>query len=253
MKKLIKVLTVIALISVFGMIFTGCDTLDEMKEKHAIINEDRSAVSFQGETFVKLPEGIPYFFNDVYSNRINVTEADVPVLLSENICHTGYYDALNDILAVSTMSLYDYGANTYNSTSYSPEEHQSIYFTKQENYEKYSKLSKDDADRVGFYNVMYTYNTAILSSSASKEILDAIKSTENWSEDASYIAYENAYDIIYPLSMCNKELTLRGTINGYELVITERHEVFLASNYNGTALMLSEGTAEDITEKLYSR
>ncbi len=254
MKRILKILTVVALIGIFCMLFAGCDALDEMKANHAILSEDKKTVSFQGKTFVKLPEGIPYYFNDTYSNRITVTESDVPVLLSEDFGYSGYYDPLNDIMAVSDIYTYDGTAQTYLSSEYSPEEYQCTYFTQQENYEKYSTLTIEEADRVGFSNMMYSYGTAIFSRSASEEILKLIKNTEPWNNEAYEYAQKNAYDNIYPLVRCNNTpIKLRSTLNGYEIFITNDKDVYLVNYYAETGVKLSDSTAEDVKEKLYSR
>ncbi|MBR3988885.1 MAG: hypothetical protein IKK10_06225 [Clostridia bacterium] len=250
MKKLIRLLSVIALIALLGMMFTGCDMLDELKARHAVLSEDRETVSFQGKTFVKLPEGVPYFFNDVYSNRISVTESDVPVLLSEELGYTGYYDGLREILAVSNIDIYKNGANTYKSLAYPPEEIQSTYYTQQENYEEYSQISYDDADRIGFQCTYYgDYGTALLSSKTSEEIFSYFNGADDGSDYAKII--EESREVIYPLYKCNKGLTLRGTLSGYELHIMQTRDIYLTNYLTATSVKLSDEAVEDILTKYY--
>ncbi|MBQ7386482.1 MAG: hypothetical protein IJW04_08275 [Ruminococcus sp.] len=254
MKKLIRLLSVVALIALFGMMLTGCAALDEMKSNHAVLSSDRETISLQGKTFVKLPVGIPYYFNDSYSNRINVTEADVPLLLSEEFGYRGYYDSLKGIIAVNDISVYDEEAKTYLSTAYYPEEYGFSYYTEQENYEKYSQLTMDDADRIGFPHMGYSYNTAILSLSASEEILNLIKAPESWDNDSYLYAVNNYSDNIYTLFKCdNMPMSLKGTLSGYELYLTDDADVYLTSYYTEKGVKLSSSTAEDVIEKLYSR
>ncbi len=250
MKRLIKILTVASMIGILCVLFAGCDELDQMQSRHALLSENRETISFKDKTFYKLPDGVPYFFNDTYSNRITVTEADVPVLLSEEFGYEGYYDALNDILAVTNFNSFN-NISTYSSIYYYPEEIQCTYYTQQDNLEKYSQLTMEDADRIGFYGPDADYETTILGSNASDEILTLIKDNSAWDTDIYEDIMMNSRESIPTLYQCNKTLTLKGTLNGYELNIMQIREIYLTNYYNGSAVKLSDSTVEEILEKYY--
>lgn len=236
MKRIIKTISVLLAVLSLCVLFTGCDYIDELRAKHAIISEDKQAVAYKGKTFYRLPEGIPYFFNDTASNSVNITDYDVPVLLSEDFCHTGYYDPLSDIIAVSWVD--ENEVTTYNSTGYT-------YFTQKDNYEKYLNLKTDNADRVAFYDYNNDYGICLLSSDASEEILRLSNSPEEFTTETP----ENVTSIIFPLFSCNKELTLRGNLDGYEIYIIKDKAVYLY-NYNTCEnVRLSDKTSEEIIEK----
>ncbi|MBQ7809498.1 MAG: hypothetical protein IJ346_00855 [Clostridia bacterium] len=258
MKKLLSIITALALIISLCVTFSGCDMIDDMREKHAIISEDKNAVVYKGKTFLRLPEGVPYFFNDAESNIINITDYDVPVLLSEDLCYTGHYDPLGDIIAVARLETlapalshnlsvfsYDTSVEYISNINYS-------YFTQKENYETYATLKAEDADRIGFFHSEKDFNTAMLSSSSSEEIFNLIEDTENWSEELFDKVSYNVTNSICPLYRCNKELTLRGTIDDLEFYLTDTDEAYLANYYTACAVKLSDQTAKEIVEKFYN-
>ncbi len=237
MKKIIRAVSVLLVALSFCLVFAGCDMIDELREQHAIVSEDKNVVVYQGKTFLRLPDGIPYFFNDVTSNTINITDHDVPVLLSEEFCHRGYYDPLSDIIAVSWV-------NKNLEVPNMVEEY--TYFTQKENFKKYENLSAEEADRIGFYDYDSDFGTAMLSSEASEEILKTINTNDNWNTES----IDNYTGYIYPLFKCNKELTLRGNLDGYEIYIVNETDAYLSDYYTGENIKLSEKASEEIIEKL---
>ena len=251
MKKLIKTFAVSAIALSFCLVFAGCNMIDEMRANQAKINEDKNAVVFQGKTFYKLPDGIPYYFNDTHSNIINVTDYDVPVLLSEDFCYTGYYDPLNDIIAVPNLSEYFENGSTVVTGSIFVESYEvynpavCTFYTQKENYEEYAKLKAEDADRIGFYDDNSDYSTTLFSSSASDEIMNLTKDSKGWSDEE----IQNVTGNIYPLYKCNKELSLRGTFDPYEIYITEDDSVYLSNFNTGENIKLSEKSAEEIIDR----
>ena len=254
MKKTIRLLSVVALVALLGMIVCGCSMLDDMKAVHGILSEDKQTVIYKGETFRKLPEGVPYYFNSSYSNKINVTDEDVPVLLSEGYSYESYYDGLNGILAVSTLedfSGYD-GLIALESTMYysGSTDHFDFYCT-EDNYDEYSQFKAESADRVGFDDYTEYYGTNVLSSETSNEIFDIIKNGNVMSNDAYEEVLDNWKDSIYTLYKCNKSMTLRGTIDGYELYISEDNEVYLANYMTETAQKLSDKASEEILSEYF--
>lgn len=251
MKKTVKILTIVALIGVLSMLFTGCDMLDDLKEMHGILSEDLQTVSFKGKSFKRLPDGIPYFFNDTYSNRCNITTEDVPVLLSEEYGQRGYYDELTGILAVNELSAYTAGIDTYISSISYLEGTQYMFFCEEEDYKAYSQLTMDDADRIGISHYNADFETAVFSHSASEEILSLIKDIGSWDSDIYEDVISNSRDVISPIFQCDKALTLKGTLNGYELYIMQSREIYLTNYYIGGAVKLSDSTVEDIFERYY--
>ena len=249
MKKTIKILTAVALIGILCMLFTGCDMLQEMKAVHGIISKDNQSVTYQGKTFKRLPDGVPYFFNDVNSNRCNITTEDVPVLLSEDFGYRGYYDALKGILVVNA---YDYtmSADTYLSSVSYPEAESYMYFCEEELYEEYSKLTIEQADRIAIVHYNADFETLVFSESVSKEIFGIITES-TWDTDIYEEVIDNSRDVIYPLYRCDKELTLRGTLSGYELYIMQSREIYMTNYYVGGAVRLSDTATEYILERYY--
>ena len=254
MKKAIKILSVIAIIGLLGVFFCGCDALDYMKSQHGLISNDRQTVSFRGQTFKRLPDGVPYYFNSAYSNRVNITDEDVPVLLSEGFSYESYFDSLNGIMAVAEnvdsvtvdgMYLYDEKTYYYGSTD------QFIFFCSEDNFEEYSEFNSVNADRIGFDDYTEDYNTNVLSSETSNEIFDIIKTGNVMSSDAYEEVLDNWKDSIYTLYKCNKSLTLRGSLDNYELYISEDDEVYLANYITETAQKLSDKASEEIVREYY--
>lgn len=249
MKKAIKILTAVALIGILSMFFTGCDMLDALKEKQAILSEDKKSVEYQGKTFKRLPDRVPYFCNDVYSNRCNVTYEDVPVLLSEELGIRGYHDSLKGILKVNLLG-YTTSVDTYSYSVSYPEVVAYMYFCEEEYYDKYSQLTIDDADRIGISHADYDYETLVFSQSVSDEIYKII--TDNkWDTESYEYVIDNSRACISQLYRCDKAVDLLGTLNGYELYIMQSREMYLANYYVGGAVKLSDTATEYILERYY--
>lgn len=251
MKKTIRAVSVLLVALSLCFVFVGCDMIDDLREKQAIISQDKNAVIYQGQTFLRLPDDIPYFFNNTSSNRINITDYDVPVLLSEYVRYTGYYDPLVDIIAVANInnSQSDYSVVEGFIFPYPNEVYTSegcTFYTRKENFEKYASLKTEDADRIGFDDYNSDYGTSLYSSSASDEIFNLIKDTKSWSKEE----INNFTANIYPLYTCNKELTLRGILDGYEIYIVNGRDAYLFNYITGENVKLSDKTAEEIIDKL---
>ncbi len=254
MKKAIKILSVIAIIGLLGMFFCACDALDYRKSKHGLISDDRQTVSFKGETFKRLPDDVPYYFNSVYSNRVNITDEDVPVLLSESYSYESYYDSLNGILAVAENvdNMTIKGSYIVDSTRYYLGSTDGfIFFCSEENYDEYSQFKANDADRIGIEDYTEDYNTCVLSSETSKEILDIINAGNVMSQDAYEEIVEEAVNYVGTLYKCNKSISLRGTIDGYELNINDDNEVYLVNYFTETAQKLSDKASEEIVREYF--
>lgn len=76
-KRLAALLAAIPLV----LSLTGCNYLDELRDSHAFWDEDRNIV-LQGVTYKKLPFNEYLCIDGDRENAVNVTEPDVPVLLS---------------------------------------------------------------------------------------------------------------------------------------------------------------------------
>lgn len=252
MKKIIKILAAVAILSILCMLFTGCDMLDEMKENHAIMSEDMQTVTFRGETYLRLPEGTPPYVSANY-DVVNITKADVPVLLSEDFGYHTDYDPLRGLLKVKSPTDYDYDDPVkVDYYGYLNEGQEYIYFCREDNYEKYLDiLENKEADRIGFYDWDETYYTAVLSSTTSKEIIDYMTTYTDMTAEIYEEATAKEYGIVIDLYRCDKEILLREDLFNYALSITEEREVYFVNHTVGTAVKLSAEAAEEITAEYY--
>jgi len=86
MKKTVKIIALILIISVFGALLCGCDGLDKMKASQAFFTEDGKII-YGNTEYLPLPECdelLPVIDNEF--EYIYVTAKDVPVLLSQFLC-----------------------------------------------------------------------------------------------------------------------------------------------------------------------
>ncbi len=251
MKKLLSVVCTIILMGLTCMFFTGCDALDEMKERHAILSEDMQSIVFQDKTYVKLPEGVPYYFNDVYSNSCVVTKPDVPVLLSDYVGYHSYCDSLRGIMAVPKFALEDNSlADSYMTPAYYPVGDSHIFYCQEDKYSEYSALTLEDANRIGFDSVYYgEMGIGLLSGKTSEEILDYINS--GFGDEADYANVIEKSRSVISIYRCNKGLTLCGDLSGYELHIMPTRDVFLVNYITASSVKLSDEAVEDILTKYY--
>ncbi len=98
MKRTAKILAAIGLIIILCVSMTGCMKIDKMRERQGYVDEKGNIV-VNGETFIALPycEYLAPEFGGYYSSVfqssdyiVNITDKDVPVLLSGftgDICH----------------------------------------------------------------------------------------------------------------------------------------------------------------------
>ena len=92
MKKFVKNLTLFLLIALMLLTLASCKELDDMKSRQGFITEDESEIRL-GEAVYYLLPGCEAL-KPAYTDSINVTASDVPVLLSAII---GYgYDLSSD-------------------------------------------------------------------------------------------------------------------------------------------------------------
>lgn len=252
MKRIISIICIIAVCALIGMVFTGCDYIDELKEKHAVFSEDMSKVLYKGDVYLKLPEGTSPFVSPNYE-VLFTTQADVPTLLSQDFGYLTDYDPLRGLLKIESPADYDYdepvSIDRYGNVS-SGQEY--LYYCKDDLYNKYIDIIENkEADRIGFYDFGETYYTAVLSSETSKEIIDLMNSDKGMTTDAYEEAMAREYDVISELYRCDKGILLREQLYNYSFSITERREVYFVNHTNGTGSKLSSAAAEDITEDYY--
>ena len=81
MKKIIRILAVIVLISLTCTCFTGCDYVDKMREQYAYYNENKDIV-YQDNIYKKLPVRQEVYFQ-YPSSELYVTDGEMPILLAE--------------------------------------------------------------------------------------------------------------------------------------------------------------------------
>ena len=79
MKQTIKLLSLILLTAILAVSLTSCAALDTMREAHAFYGEDET-ILYNDATYYRLPECADLTVSGLYA--INVTESDVPLLLS---------------------------------------------------------------------------------------------------------------------------------------------------------------------------
>lgn len=249
MKKIIKILTAVALIGILCMLFTGCDMLDDMKANHAVMSEDMQKISFRNETYLKLPDGAHPFISPNY-DAVFTTEADVPVLLSEDYGYFTDYDPVRGLLKVNNDNTYVTSAIDY--YGYYAEPQNYTYYCKEDMYDKYLEIiEENETNRIGFYDYGELYYTAVLSSGTSEEIIELMTSENGMTTELYEEAMASEYDCVYELYRCDKEILLREELFNYALSITDEREVYFVNHTNSTGVKLSAEAAEEITDDYY--
>ena len=145
MKKLLKIITFILSLVLLCSVFTGCNMLDNLKEAHALINEEKTIITYKGNTYLPIEETHPYF-NPLTEQNINVTEKDVPVLLSQS--YNVYVGEITD--DGSVMSL-----NTF---YWSAEYTDNVYFCREDRYDEIVKMQQQDPIFDTYYYSYFGYN-----------------------------------------------------------------------------------------------
>ncbi len=140
MKKSLKIITFILSLVLLCSVLTGCNMLDELKEAHALINADRSVITYKGNLYIPIEETHPYF-NPLTEQSINVTEEDVPVLLSQ--AHNVYVGQITADGSVMSLNTY-YWSDTYEDN---------FYFCREDRYEEINEILKTEPTaEVYFYS-----------------------------------------------------------------------------------------------------
>lgn len=260
MKKSIKIVALLLCIGIMGVLFCGCDYLDQQKASHGILSEDKQTITFRGNTYKYLEGGeniyIPYIFNYsyVYSNDVTVTDADVPVLVKDAYSYYTSYNEYCDIFSVeisenTTDDLY----NTYYTS----------YFCNEKDYEKYSQaLANNKLDRIGveFYKIIDNdngykeyYNMEVLSESASNEILSLIGDPYKLNSE-NYDEIMDRYDSVglqNALYKCDADAILAENCWDFDVYRDSEGNVYLVNYTVETAAKLSQATAEEFVDKFF--
>lgn len=85
MKKYLKILSLISLLIIISTLFSSCNGLDEMRKTQAFWNNtEKTEIIYNNEIYKKIDLGTVELLSDYRDTvQINITEKDVPVLLSE--------------------------------------------------------------------------------------------------------------------------------------------------------------------------
>lgn len=106
MKNKCKRIFALVLVALQIVLLCGCTALDEMRKNQAFYGEEGNIV-WNGKVYKKLPESDYFFPERDYETIVRVTEADVPVLLSELFAFDYCYPSTDGVF------LEDRGENIY--------------------------------------------------------------------------------------------------------------------------------------------
>lgn len=83
MKKVLRYIALSLTVVLLAVTLCGCNALDEMRASHALLGEDGS-ITLNGKTYKPLPPCDTFLPSvNITVPMVNVTEADVPLLLSD--------------------------------------------------------------------------------------------------------------------------------------------------------------------------
>lgn len=259
MKKSIKIMALCLCLALLGVLFTGCDYLDEMKANHAIISDDREAISFRGETYRKLPDSASIYYNPSYIN-INVTYKDVPVLLSDSFNHHAEYDENKDLFRIvmrEEQEFYKDDIFSVYSYDYSEAFADSTFYCNVKDYDKYVDIIENaELDYIGFeyetvdgdYNYYYTLEVA--DKEVSEEILGYVKNPEKMSNDVYTELTENySYDcLMSSLYKCDSDGFIAEPLDSYDIIRDAEGNAYFINRTTETLAKLSDKTSEALKD-----
>lgn len=250
MKKTIKIIALCLSLTLFGVLFAGCDALDEMKAKHAVLSDDWNTITFRGETYKKLPHGAELYTSNFYGDKfenIAVTEDNVPVLVSGMFSQTNQYDAINDLFLLygSYSEFYDYEYSAF------------TYYCNAKDYDKYiNAIENGVLERIGFeYEttddgyISFYYKLEVASESLSNEILGYINSPEKMTSetfDEVYNSY-NSECLQCGMSKCDSEGLLAESLGNYDILRFDK-AAYLVNYTTEVAVKLSEQTFDELKD-----
>lgn len=200
MKKILRIFTLATILLLQCFLLSGCDALDELREKQAYYTEDRKIV-YNDAVFVLLPEN--ELLQPVYDYsadcQLNITGKDVPVLLSSMLSERTLYMTEDGIFLCG----YD---DTRNGN---------IVYCREDKYDEIVARMKEEfkpTKACYFYNIYdtETYENSgghyVLSDeefSAVKEVM--ITTTASNLPSNAYIEY----DYTISLELCSEDLLFR--------------------------------------------
>ncbi len=221
MKKKTKILALLIAVVMMCLCLGGCDELDDLKSKQAYWTNDKSidSITYNGEIYklLNFKETTPYtLYNLDYSldNYINVTEKDVPVLLSnaygsslqthkDGTFLEGYiYDPFNE----SNPTLYNNGRD--------------VMYCKEELYDEISKTLEDGIKYTNYGYSTYSYDDTTdeeifeyiyLSQEACDVINDVLENVE-----PEYTSYKGEF--VVTLDVISEDKYFATTNYNYEIV-----------------------------------
>lgn len=198
MKKKLQFICLACILLFSSLLFSGCDALDELREKQAFITENRDII-YDGATFVLMPESDLLYPVYNYSSdcMLNVTAEDVPVLLSPIISEKTLYMSEDGIFLCG-----------YSETG-------EIIYCREDKYDEMLSRIKEDfkpTKACYFYETFdsetyeYTPGYYVLADDEYDAVKDVMKSTS-----ASVLpsdAYMD-YDHVVYLELCSDDILLR--------------------------------------------
>ena len=255
MKKLNRFIAVTVVMIMMCMLLCSCSTLDTMKEQHAYWTNENSIDSItlsNCDEYIRIENSSEIMLNQNTWFPIYVTTKDVPVLLSDTLCHYAGYDPNRDLI---TLSFAEESTEHLLKGSYGFTIGFDARYCNAEDYEKYTaNINNNKADRIGFKYSFYSdynfYETIEAGGETlSKEVLAHVANNKNMTAD-TYKEIKNAlYSESYSdvMLLCD-EYAVNISVLGDESYTIEKDkngEAYLINEMSETAVKLSdEATAQ---------
>lgn len=255
MKKAIKISALCLALIMLTAMFSGCSYLDKLKANQAIIGSDSQTITFNGNTYKRLPKDItPYMVTDYsaesnYSGDVYVNDENVPVLLSGSFYYSSDYDKKTDIFRV-------YISNNGTDDWY--------YFCNEKSYNDYINTWKSNSlNRIGIeyekslYSDDYFDYTLVLDicdEDLSNEIFDYIKNPQKMTDKTFQIISEDnsIYSLQRWMYKCDeKGLVAESLVDSYDIVKTSSGEAYIANYLTETAAKLSSENAAKLKDEYF--
>lgn len=258
MKKIIKITTLLLCLALLGVFLSGCSYIDELRNSHAILSDDKSTITFQGKTYKKLPKSdkelyCTYnFFGGYYGDEVNITDEDVPVLLKEFFSHTGSYDLSKDIFCIFNIDVDFINAN------------ENKYYCNEADYDRYVEaLKNDELDYIGFeyetwdLNSEYHFILETANSVLNEEIMGFVKNPEKMTketydkyfEESDTVNFESLQGMLFK---CDETASVVEPLSGYDIVRPyEGNKAYLINYENETAAELSEKATTALKQEYF--
>ncbi len=151
MKKIFKISALILAVVVMCLSFSGCSELDDMREAHATWTEkgNTDSITYHDEVYRKIDcsENLYPAFSNSNWDPIYITEPDVPVLLSQELCvelqlskdENFIYGYLYDQYETEYNPVYTTVGFLYESMGYRSGEGTNVIYCKESLYDEVSK------------------------------------------------------------------------------------------------------------------